>query len=354
MCPAGAIVVASLVLEILTGRLALGQGLPPDTVVAPTPGTAPVASRDSLREFRVRMTDPIEARILRLALIGAAQRLEESQCRTVLSEFRDPQGHPLANALTKLETEAARYLTWLHFRDAPRQYCDGSRLAVTAPRSRAVFVCGRSFERSWRENAVYAEATLIHEMLHSLGLDENPPSSGEITARIRLRCGVRVVSAQTERPSDVDATVVSTLATVAIDLLRPEQRPTLPIVVIDPARVSKVVAKLAEGRCGFVVLPDPAVIYINAKCPFVREALQPSPSPVAIAAVAALVAHEQRHVLGDSECGARRVELDTFRGLVLRMRRERDRGAIRHTIELARRVGELQCAANPAGSTAPR
>ena len=32
--------------------------------------------------------------------------------------------------------------------------------------------------------------TLIHEMLHALGLAENPPSSEDITRRVRERCGL--------------------------------------------------------------------------------------------------------------------------------------------------------------------
>jgi hypothetical protein len=36
-----------------------------------------------------------------------------------------------------------------------------------------------------------AEAALIHEMLHTLGLGENPPRSRDITARVRARCGSR-------------------------------------------------------------------------------------------------------------------------------------------------------------------
>jgi len=32
-------------------------------------------------------------------------------------------------------------------------------------------------------------AALIHEMLHTLGLRENPPSAAEITAQVELRYG---------------------------------------------------------------------------------------------------------------------------------------------------------------------
>jgi hypothetical protein len=40
-------------------------------------------------------------------------------------------------------------------------------------------------------NSRHAEALLIHEMLHSLGLGENPPTSHQITARVRARCDGR-------------------------------------------------------------------------------------------------------------------------------------------------------------------
>jgi len=35
----------------------------------------------------------------------------------------------------------------------------------------------------------YAEAMVIHEMLHTLGLGENPPTTFEITDKVRGRCG---------------------------------------------------------------------------------------------------------------------------------------------------------------------
>jgi hypothetical protein len=35
----------------------------------------------------------------------------------------------------------------------------------------------------------YVVASFIHEILHTLGLGENPPSSREITKRVIARCG---------------------------------------------------------------------------------------------------------------------------------------------------------------------
>jgi hypothetical protein len=51
-----------------------------------------------------------------------------------------------------------------------------------------VYVCPARFLDTFRKNPGLAEAYLIHEMLHSLGLGENPPSSREITERVIDRC----------------------------------------------------------------------------------------------------------------------------------------------------------------------
>jgi hypothetical protein len=61
-------------------------------------------------------------------------------------------------------------------------------LAVTAPGSRAVWVCPQ-FALEQRRDPGLAEVTLLHEALHSLGLGEDPPSAAEITSRIVTRCG---------------------------------------------------------------------------------------------------------------------------------------------------------------------
>ena len=51
-----------------------------------------------------------------------------------------------------------------------------------------VYLCGRDFERAWRRDAREVQATIIHELLHSLGLGENPPSPRQITRRVQHLC----------------------------------------------------------------------------------------------------------------------------------------------------------------------
>ena len=62
-------------------------------------------------------------------------------------------------------------------------------LAFTGQGHRVVYLCRERFEREWRAGeSRFAEIVLIHEMLHTLGLGENPPSSQAITNHVLRRC----------------------------------------------------------------------------------------------------------------------------------------------------------------------
>jgi hypothetical protein len=61
-------------------------------------------------------------------------------------------------------------------------------LAYTARGSRVVFVCGPRFLKHRAKDPSYTEFIVIHELLHTLGLGENPPHSLEITARVNAVC----------------------------------------------------------------------------------------------------------------------------------------------------------------------
>lgn len=123
------------------------------------------------------------------ALGGAARALGHPECQALLDEFADASGRPLRAALQASGLSAPEYLGGVLFYDSPPPLCEGSALAVTQPGNRAVLVCGSRFVRQAERSARHAQAVLIHEALHSLGLGENPPSSDYITERIRARCG---------------------------------------------------------------------------------------------------------------------------------------------------------------------
>jgi hypothetical protein len=122
------------------------------------------------------------------AIRGAARRLDDPRCQTLLTRFADAAGRPLRDALDAEGLAASDYLGRMYFYDGTMSGCRPRWLAYTAPGSHAVFVCGDRFLTAWRQNPAYAECAIIHEALHSLGLGENPPSWEEITARVLESC----------------------------------------------------------------------------------------------------------------------------------------------------------------------
>ena len=139
---------------------------------------------------RVYIEDPSTRAAVEYALTGAAQWLDSERCRGVLSEFRDEKDRSLVDRLGAHGVDPRSYLTLLLFRDGAgaAECAHDLTFAVTIRSGRVVFVCGRKFERVWRSNARLAQAVVIHEMLHTLGLGENPPKSTAITSRILTLC----------------------------------------------------------------------------------------------------------------------------------------------------------------------
>jgi hypothetical protein len=139
----------------------------------------------------VRLVHNSERFAVARALDAAAHRLGRQGCQALLDEFADTSGRPLRASLEEVGLSAPEYLGRIFFYDAPARLCGTSALALTTPGSRAILVCGPRFAREMRGNARQAEATIIHEALHSLGLGENPPSSDHISERVLARCGER-------------------------------------------------------------------------------------------------------------------------------------------------------------------
>ncbi len=61
-------------------------------------------------------------------------------------------------------------------------------MAFTVPGSRVIYVCGREFRSAVERSRALADAVIIHELLHSLGLGENPPTPKVITDAVLARC----------------------------------------------------------------------------------------------------------------------------------------------------------------------
>jgi hypothetical protein len=140
--------------------------------------------------WRIEIHHPGDAGIVVAALNGAFRKLQQPACQQLFEDFRDSDGRIFREKLAPLTTEPAEYLSLLTYRDgrdlASKRCRKGGAAAVTHPGDHAVYVCLASFIE---QRAGIRENTLIHEMLHSLGLGENPPSSAKINGQVRRRCG---------------------------------------------------------------------------------------------------------------------------------------------------------------------
>jgi hypothetical protein len=145
----------------------------------------------ALRTARGLELNPVHAAAVERALAGATRRLDDPGCRRIFSEFHDASGAPLQDRLDALGVSASDYLSLVHFADgSARRTCyRGDVMALTAPGSRVVYVCGRLFGAVEARSSERAQIVVLHEALHTLGLGENPPDSLEITRRVGERCG---------------------------------------------------------------------------------------------------------------------------------------------------------------------
>ncbi|HSD66365.1 MAG TPA: hypothetical protein VLF95_06675 [Vicinamibacteria bacterium] len=161
-------------------------------------GRAALASASLLAASAANAAPPLalsgwDARAVETARTGALRRLESEECRKVFSDFSDAEGRTLRQNLEKWTASPATFVGLIPFVDGSRErLCRKSNVALVAqPGVRRVFVCRAFAEVQLRQPAV-AEAMLIHEILHTLGLDEAPapgaPTSLEITQRVEARC----------------------------------------------------------------------------------------------------------------------------------------------------------------------
>ena len=136
---------------------------------------------------RLSIRGPVALEVTQ-AFHAAVRKLENPACQELFTDFTDSEGRTLLENLGS--QTPADSLAEMIIRDGEIPKGSG-RCAV--PGSSAftaggavVFICGRNFHS---ERPSHRAVALIHEMLHTLGLRENPPSPAEITAQVELRCG---------------------------------------------------------------------------------------------------------------------------------------------------------------------
>jgi hypothetical protein len=150
---------------------------------------APASPQGRPRFVAVRALGAGDASIVEAARQGAMTRLRTPECRQLLSDFSDGKGRSLEENLAAFALPPDEFLAILPLLDgSERPLCQAnqSQLLTTAGVPR-VFVC-KSFLKAVYQQRTMAEVYLIHELLHTLGLGENPPSSQEITRTVVRRC----------------------------------------------------------------------------------------------------------------------------------------------------------------------
>jgi hypothetical protein len=181
-------VLSLLTAVVLVSQPAADPGVAAAPPQAPNGSTTDPPPRDDWP--KVQISDPATRDAAKRALTAASRWLAHPKCDPLFSEFQDSSGIPLQERLRQLETTPPGYLNLVFFFDG-EQHPTCKRhgiLAFTAVGSRTVYLCGRDFERAWTRNPREVQATIIHEMLHSLGLGENPPAPRDITDRVQKRC----------------------------------------------------------------------------------------------------------------------------------------------------------------------
>ena len=156
------------------------------SVVEGQTSTDAPSAKPAATASNVRIADDRTSASVRRALANARARLADPVCRQLLSEFADQSGRPLQDSLDARQQPPEEYLQTVLFYDGSGlPDCRPAVAAATTPGSHVVLICADRFVKvPWPDG----EVTLIHEMLHTLGLGENPPTSIEISRRVRMRC----------------------------------------------------------------------------------------------------------------------------------------------------------------------
>lgn len=132
----------------------------------------------------------MERRMVEAVRLGAMRRLRSSTCRKVLTDFKDAQGRTPLQNLEPYALTPEEYMDRILFFDGvKRRVCrtDQTQLVAFLGADKNVYVCRPFLQTLWKDRTM-AEMYVIHEMLHTLGVGENPPTSVQITHQVMRRC----------------------------------------------------------------------------------------------------------------------------------------------------------------------
>jgi hypothetical protein len=128
--------------------------------------------------------------VVQRAAQAARERLRAPGCEAVVDEFKDDDGRTLREVLEGQGSTIALRLDAIRFVDASESsLCRSSQtIAFAVRKSPLVYVCPRTMEKTQLRQPGRVQAVVIHELLHTIGLGENPPTSTYITSRVEARC----------------------------------------------------------------------------------------------------------------------------------------------------------------------
>jgi hypothetical protein len=157
-------------------------------------GAAPGEPRDRTSHSpHVYLADATARGAVRRAVLGASLRLGRPSCQRIFTDFADESGKRLLANLEATTSTAPEYLLdriwFVDGSDTPQCRHDTRTAAFTAAGDKVVRVCADRFASRFATETTAAEVIIIHELLHTLGLGENPPSTWEITRVVTKRCG---------------------------------------------------------------------------------------------------------------------------------------------------------------------
>lgn len=144
--------------------------------------------------LQIDLGGPSWARLaVHTAIGGAFRRLASPTCGLIFSDFSDGNGRTLQANLDATGQTAQDYLGLLRYADGAGQApCSRAGiLAFTSPGLRIIYICGAFRDKFLTMRRDDLEVAVLHEVLHTLGLRENPPTSRQITDQVRRRCDGR-------------------------------------------------------------------------------------------------------------------------------------------------------------------
>ena len=150
---------------------------------------APASAQGRARLVAVRALDTGDASVVEVAQQGrwpGSGLRSAAGCSRTSPTDRAGRSRRSSRASRFPPDEFLAILPLLDGSERPLCQAHQSHLLTTAGVPR-VFVC-KSFLKAVYQERVMAEVYLIHELLHTLGLGENPPSSQQITRQVERRC----------------------------------------------------------------------------------------------------------------------------------------------------------------------